>query len=88
VATTSLGLIAFVPFVGLAVLPLQLLAWLFRGIVFQYIGLSALGAYLHLYREYTHPRLDAQPEGLEPESAGGHPPAFSSGPRRSAGTSH
>lgn len=52
VATTSLGLIAFVPFVGLAVVPLQLLAWLFRGIVFQFIGLSALGAYLHLYRRH------------------------------------
>ena len=53
VATTSLGLIAFVPFVGLAVVPLQLLAWLFRGFVFQYIGLSALCAYLHLYRHRT-----------------------------------
>jgi hypothetical protein len=50
VATTSLGLIAFVPLVGLAVVPLQLLAWLFRGLVFQYIGLSALVAYVNLYR--------------------------------------
>ena len=31
VAATALGLIGFVPFVGLAVLPLQLLAWLLRG---------------------------------------------------------
>jgi hypothetical protein len=54
VATTSLGLIAFVPFVGLAVVPLQLLAWLFRGVVFQFIGLSALGAYLHLYRRHLN----------------------------------
>jgi len=52
VATTSLGLIAFVPLAGLAVVPLQLLAWLFRGLVFQFLGLSALGAYLAIYRQY------------------------------------
>jgi hypothetical protein len=50
IATTSLGLIAFVPLAGLAVVPLQLLAWLFRGVIFQFLGLSALGAYLTLYR--------------------------------------
>jgi len=50
-ATAALGLIAFVPFIGLAVLPLQLLAWIFRGIVFQFLGLTSIGAYLRLYRE-------------------------------------
>jgi hypothetical protein len=55
IATTGLGLIAFVPLVGLAVVPLQLLAWLFRGLVFQYLGLSALSAYVTLYRRYTAP---------------------------------
>lgn len=49
VATAGLGLISFVPFVGLAVLPLQLLAWLLRGLVFQYLGLTSAGAYLFLY---------------------------------------
>lgn len=49
-ATTSLGLISFVPLVGLAVLPLQAAAWLVRELVFQFLGLSALGAYLTLYR--------------------------------------
>ena len=49
-ATAALGLIAFVPLLGLTVLPLQLVAWLFRGLVFQYIGLSSIGAYLTLYR--------------------------------------
>ena len=49
-ATAALGLIAFVPFVGLAVLPLQLLAWIFRGIVFQFLGLASVGAYVNLYR--------------------------------------
>jgi hypothetical protein len=50
-ATAALGLIAFVPLFGLAVLPLQLLAWVMRGVVFQYIGLSSIAAYLTLYRD-------------------------------------
>ncbi len=41
-ATTALGLIAFVPFVGLAALPLQVFAWLVRGVVFQYVGLTGV----------------------------------------------
>jgi hypothetical protein len=49
-ATASLGFIGFVPVVGLAVLPLQVVAWLLRGVVFQYIGLTALCAYVRLYR--------------------------------------
>lgn len=59
IATTSLGLIAFVPLAGLAVVPLQLMAWLFRGLVFQYLGLSALCAYVTLYRRHKAP--DAAP---------------------------
>jgi hypothetical protein len=51
-ATAALGLIAFVPFLGLAVLPLQLLAWVLRGVVFQYVGLASIGMYLKLYREH------------------------------------
>jgi hypothetical protein len=49
-ATASLGFIGFIPVVGLAVLPLQVVAWLLRGVVFQYIGLTALCAYVRLYR--------------------------------------
>ena len=49
-ATASLGFIGFVPVVGLAVLPLQVVAWLVRGVVFQYLGLTALCAYVRLYR--------------------------------------
>jgi hypothetical protein len=62
VAAALLGLIAFVPLVGLTVLPLQLLAWLLRALVFQYIGLASVGAYLNLYREFTNrrARADAQ----------------------------
>jgi hypothetical protein len=61
VATTSLGVIAFVPLAGLAVIPLQLLAWLFRGLVFQYLELSALGAYLALYRRHSSPAAATEP---------------------------
>jgi hypothetical protein len=52
-ATAALGLIAFVPFIGLAVLPLQLLAWVFRGVVFQFLGLTSIGAYMRLYRDFV-----------------------------------
>lgn len=65
IATTSLGLIAFVPLAGLAVFPLQLLAWLFRGLLFQYIGLSALGAYLSVYRRSLSAESDAGAGGVQ-----------------------
>jgi hypothetical protein len=48
-AWSGVGLIAFVPLVGLAVFPLQIAALLVRGVVFEYLGLTALGAYLTLY---------------------------------------
>jgi hypothetical protein len=48
-AWSGVGLIAFVPLVGLAVFPLQLAALVVRGLVFEYLGLTALGAYLTLY---------------------------------------
>jgi hypothetical protein len=50
-ATTALGLIGFVPLFGVIIIPLSLLAWMLRALVFQYIGLSSIGAYLKLYRE-------------------------------------
>jgi hypothetical protein len=53
-ATAGLGLIAFVPFVGLAIVPLQVAAWLLRGVVFEFLALAALGAYLTQYRYYLH----------------------------------
>jgi hypothetical protein len=49
-AIAALGLIAFVPFAGLVALPLQLCAWLVRGIVFQFIGLTGLAAYVRALR--------------------------------------
>jgi hypothetical protein len=54
-ATTGLALIAWVPIVGLAVLPLQLAAWLVRGLVFHYMDLSAWSAYQSQYRRYSQP---------------------------------
>jgi hypothetical protein len=59
-ATAALGLVAFVPFFGLAALPLQLLAWLLRGLLFQYIGLTSVGAYLRLYRAFADRELGAR----------------------------
>jgi len=52
-AWSGVGLIAFVPLVGLAVFPLQIAALLLRGLVFEYLGLTALGAYLTLYRGHV-----------------------------------
>jgi hypothetical protein len=49
-AWSGVGLIAFIPLVGLAVFPLQIVALLMRGLIYEYIGLTALGAYLGLYR--------------------------------------
>src|SRR6185436_962199 len=58
-AWSGVGLIAFVPLVGLAVFPLQLAALLVRGLAFEYLGLTALGAYLTLYQTYASRRADA-----------------------------
>lgn len=59
-ATAALGLVAFVPFFGLAALPLQLLAWLLRGLVFQYLGLTSVGAYLKLYRAFADRSMEGR----------------------------
>ena len=53
VAWSGVGLIAFVPLVGLAVFPLQIVALLVRGLIFEYIGLTALGAYVTLFRRHA-----------------------------------
>ncbi len=53
VATWGFYLIAYVPVAGVIVLPLQLVAWLLRNLVFQYVGLTALSAYLSLYRGFA-----------------------------------
>ena len=64
-AMFALGLIFLVPLVGFAAIPLNLLAFLLRALVFQYIELSAISAYLTLYRGFTD-RLAAV--GVRPAS--------------------
>jgi hypothetical protein len=60
--TAGLYMISYVPFFALAVMPLQLAAWLVRGLVFQHLALTALGAYLTQYRHYRiGPQLAAVP---------------------------
>jgi len=50
--TAALGLIAWVPLVGLSVVPLQAAAWLVRGLVFEFIDLTALSAYVTQHRRF------------------------------------
>src|SRR5256885_6030041 len=58
-AWSGVGLIAFVPLIGLAVLPLQLAALVVRGVVFEFLGLTALCAYLTLYQKHAASRAEA-----------------------------
>ena len=64
-ATTQLGLIGFVPFVGLAALPLQVFAWLVRGVVFQFVGLTGVATYVRM-----HFALQSAPVGVHTPSDG------------------
>ncbi len=52
-ATAGLALVAWVPFVGLVVVPLQMAAWLVRGVVFHYLDLAAWSAYQSHYRRHA-----------------------------------
>ncbi|PWT86885.1 MAG: hypothetical protein C5B57_00260 [Blastocatellia bacterium] len=58
-AWSGVGLIAFVPLVGLAVFPLQIAALVLRGLVFEYLGLTALAAYAAVYHRYVAQLGDA-----------------------------
>lgn len=54
IAFTALSLISVViPLAWLAAVPLQLLALVVRALVFEYIGLASIGAYLALYRNFS-----------------------------------
>jgi len=59
VTTAGLTFVSWVPFVSLIAVPLQVAAWLVRGIVFQYVGLTALSAYQTQYRRFSEP--DSRP---------------------------
>ena len=49
----GLTLVAWVPVIGLIVVPLQAAAWLIRGLLFQSMGLAALCAYETQYRRFS-----------------------------------
>jgi hypothetical protein len=79
-ATAVLGLLGFVPILGqilsLAVVPL---AWVLREIVFQFIGLASIGAYVKLYRAFAaepsrRRLLSELPANLREANAFGPPP--------------
>ena len=72
-AWSGVGLIAFVPLVGLAVFPLQILALIIRGLAFEYLGLTALGAYLTLYSGYAVRRSEAFGRSHMTSAPLGHP---------------
>jgi hypothetical protein len=72
-AWSGVGLIAFVPLVGLAVFPLQVVALVVRGLAFEYLGLTALGAYLTLYAGYAGRRAEAFDRSPVPSSPLSHP---------------
>jgi hypothetical protein len=59
IAFAALGLIFLVPLVGLAAIPLQLIAFLLRALVFQYIDLTSIAAYASLYRGFSARTADA-----------------------------
>jgi len=53
VTTAGLTFVAWVPFASLIAIPLQVIAWFVRGVVFQYVGLGALSAYQTQYRRFS-----------------------------------
>lgn len=55
-AAAGLTLVAWVPIIGFAIVPLQIAAWLVRGIIFQYMSLAALAAYETQYRRFSELR--------------------------------
>jgi hypothetical protein len=56
-AAAGVAVIAWVPFLSLIVVPLQTAAWLARGLVFQFMELSALAAYQTQYRRFSSVRF-------------------------------
>jgi hypothetical protein len=54
-AVASVTLVAWVPIAGLIVVPLQIIAWLVRGVLLQCLALTALAAYQTQYRRFAEP---------------------------------
>jgi hypothetical protein len=55
-AATGLAVVAWIPFVTLLIVPMQLAVWVLRGLIFQYLSLAALAAYQTQYRRWTADR--------------------------------
>ena len=69
-AVASVTLVAWVPVAGLIVVPLQIIAWIVRGLLLQCVGLSALAAYQTQYRRFSenHFFLNAESVRTSPRS--------------------
>ncbi len=65
-ATANVALIGFVPFAGLLVAPIQAAAWIVRGLLFQFAGLTTLSAYQTQYRRFASPSAAAVSFGAPP----------------------
>jgi hypothetical protein len=65
-ATAALAPIAYVPLVGLLVLPLQAAWWLLRALLFEALSLASVAAYQTQYRRFGQSRwgtgLSERPE--------------------------
>jgi hypothetical protein len=68
-ASSAAGLVGFIPLVGLAAFPLQLVAQALRGLVFAFIGLTSITTYVTLFRRHVEARASA--------AVGSRVPAFS-----------
>ena len=55
-ATAGLAPIAYLPFVGLVMVPLQAALWLLRGLLFEGVSLASLAAYQTQYRRFSRDR--------------------------------
>ena len=65
-AAGGLRLVAIVPVLSLVTAPLQLAAWIVRGLLFQFFSLAALGAYAAQYRRYSAIRWFARRDAANP----------------------
>lgn len=55
-ATAGLAPIAYLPFAGLLIVPLQLALWVLRGLLFEALSLASLSAYQTQYRRFSRAR--------------------------------
>ena len=88
-AWSGVALIAFVPFIGLAVVPLQLFALLLRGVLFEYIALAARSAPTESFTTtivLPSPRLSSASR-RRAKSSGQSAPAMLNAPARRSGAS-